>query len=85
MLLAAMAVCASPVPTQAAPNHHKTIAPATLKLGTAAKRIAREEREERERRRAAYAVWFHRKNGYDPTEEQFRDWHYRAYGIFPSA
>jgi hypothetical protein len=48
------------------------------------KHIKDEEMQEQARRQAAYRSYFYHKYGYYPTDQQFRDWYVRTYGVNPS-
>jgi hypothetical protein len=43
-----------------------------------------DERREQARRQAQYRSYFYNKYGYYPSNDQFRDWYFRTYGVNPS-
>jgi hypothetical protein len=48
------------------------------------KRVKQAELREQTRRQASYRAYFYHKYGYYPTDQQFRDWYVRTYGVQPS-
>jgi hypothetical protein len=48
------------------------------------KRQKQEEQREQARRQAQYRSYFYNKYGYYPSNDQFRDWYFRTYGVNPS-
>ncbi len=51
---------------------------------TKKRRIKQEEQREQARRQAQYRSYFYSKYGYYPSNDQFRDWYSRTYGVNPS-
>jgi uncharacterized ion transporter superfamily protein YfcC len=47
-------------------------------------REKRQEEQEVNRRQDAYRDWFYHKNGYYPTEEQFKQWYVQTYNTTPN-
>jgi hypothetical protein len=47
-------------------------------------RAKQEEQREQARRQAQYRSYFYNKYGYYPSNDQFRDWYFRTYGVNPS-
>ncbi|HEV3156821.1 MAG TPA: hypothetical protein VGZ00_05685 [Candidatus Baltobacteraceae bacterium] len=48
------------------------------------KHLRDKELEEQGRRQASYRSYFYHKFGYYPSEQQFRDWYFKTYGVYPS-
>jgi hypothetical protein len=48
------------------------------------RRAKQEEQREQSRRQAQYRSYFYNKYGYYPSNDQFRDWYFRTYGVSPS-
>jgi hypothetical protein len=48
------------------------------------KRAKQQEAREQTRRQAQYRSYFYNKYGYYPSDDQFRDWYFRTYGVNPS-
>ncbi len=48
------------------------------------KRQKQEEQREQARRQAQYRSYFYNKYGYYPSNDQFKDWYFRTYGVSPS-
>jgi hypothetical protein len=50
-----------------------------------AKKVRQKHEEEKEvaRRQDAYRDWFYHKNGYYPTNEQFKEWYVQTYNSNP--
>ena len=48
------------------------------------RRQKQEEQREQARRQAQYRSYFYNKYGYYPSNDQFRDWYFRTYGVNPS-
>jgi hypothetical protein len=48
------------------------------------KRVKQAEQQQTTRRQASYRAYFYHKYGYYPTDQQFRDWYVRTYGVEPS-
>jgi hypothetical protein len=48
------------------------------------RRLKQEEVREQARRQAQYRSYFYNKYGYYPSDDQFKDWYFRTYGVNPS-
>jgi hypothetical protein len=48
------------------------------------KRAKQSEQQQTTRRQASYRAYFYHKYGYYPSDQQFRAWYVRTYGVEPS-
>jgi len=92
----ALAISAGPLATAAsadtaaAVRNGLLITGGVVGAGLTARNVSRKRREkarerlEQRRRQDSYRAFFYRKNGFYPTDAQYREWYQKTYGQVPA-